>query len=247
MAKMPGRKFRIAPCRALAYLNPSFSEAALQSIADQKTSNPLHHTVMKSLSFRQPRGFTLVELLVVIAIVAVLATAGFGAANAAIQRARKTTSLAVATALESAVNNFQNDYGTYPIPSAGNTAGSGDATTVLRTDRDVEFLEILLGMNTTENPRGIRYLNVKEGEARKNGIIYVGNMSNVQGLFDPWGGAYFVAMNLNMDDKVEVSPTAVGGQQSKRILNGRNVAVWSNGADGVNGGGKPTDDVKTWR
>jgi len=197
---------------------------------------------MKPLSFRRPRGFTLVELLVVIAIIAVLATAGFGAANAAIQRARKTTALAVATALESAVNNFQNDYGTYPITT------SGDGTTVVRTDQDVEFLEILLGMNTTENPRGIRYLNLKEGEGRKNGIIYAGDRSSVQGLFDPWGGAYFVAMNLSMEDKVEVSPTATAvGGQSNRTLNGRNVAVWSNGADGVNGGGKPTDDVKTWR
>ncbi|HSP41876.1 MAG TPA: prepilin-type N-terminal cleavage/methylation domain-containing protein [Luteolibacter sp.] len=189
---------------------------------------------MKSSVSRQPRGFTLVELLVVIAIIAVLASAGFAAANAAIQKARKTTALATCTALESAVNNFYNDYGTMPE--------EGDADVTVQTDTDTGFLNVLLGEDDTVNPRGIRFLSVKEGKSNKNGLIYAAGGNSIEGLYDPWGGAYFVRLDLDLDEKVTPNPTAGGTTQ----LNGRRVAVWTNGADGVDGGGKPTDDVKTW-
>ena len=176
----------------------------------------------------------MVELLVVIAIIAVLASAGFAAANAAIQKARKTTALATCTALESAVNNFYNDYGTMPE--------EGDADVTVQTDTDTGFLNVLLGEDDTVNPRGIRFLSVKEGKSNKNGLIYAAGGNSIEGLYDPWGGAYFVRLDLDLDEKVTPNPTAGGTTQ----LNGRRVAVWTNGADGVDGGGKPTDDVKTW-
>ncbi|MGA0845720.1 MAG: type II secretion system protein [Luteolibacter sp.] len=184
---------------------------------------------------RPSRGFTLVELLVVIAIIAVLASAGFAAANAAIQKARKTTALATATALETAVNNFYNDYSTMPK--------DGDQDIAIQTDNDVAFLNALLGQDDVVNPRGIRFLNVKEGKGNKNGLIYTGGGSAVKGLYDPWGGPFFVMLDLDLDEKIIPTPSA-GGQQ--RTLNGRRVAVWSNGADGLNGGGKSNDDVRTW-
>ena len=188
---------------------------------------------------RQNHGFTLVELLVVITIIMVLASAGFAAGNAAIQKARKATALAMATALETAVNNFYTEYGSMPE--------DGDQDTTVRTD-DVTFLNVLLGREgggaNALNTRGLKFLDVREGKAKRNGLIYSRDGNSVEGLYDPWGGVFNVMLDLNYDEKLEnVKPK---GQTESVTLNGRRVAVWSDGADGVTKPGKPGDDVKTW-
>ena len=185
---------------------------------------------------RNRKGFTLIELLVVMAIIAVLASAGFAAGNAAIQKARRTTALATATAIETAVNNFYTEYGTLPAESP--------SAPPIKTDTDLTFLNILLGTETSSSPintRGIKFLSVREGKGNKNGLIYSGNGNTLQGLYDPWGGGFLVALDHDYDEKVTAKPS-----NTDKVLNGRRVAVWSNGADGVKSGGKAADDVKTW-
>jgi len=191
---------------------------------------------MKIQSLRADRGFTLIELLVVIAIIAILAGVGFSAGGAAIQKAKKTTCLAAATAIEGAVNNFYTEYGSMP------NAGTTDTTVSTNAATGIALLKTLLGMDTTLNPRSIKFLSVKEGKANKNGLIYNTSGSDVTGMYDPWGGPYHVILDLDYDEKVAPAPSAGGGV----TLNGRRVAVWSNGADGVSATGKITDDVKTW-
>ena len=194
---------------------------------------------MKNPSVRINRGFTLVELLVVIAIVVVLAGAGFSAGGAAIQKAKKTTCLAAATAIETAVNNFYTEYGSMPI--------DGTADTIFVTDEaaGIDLLKTLLGEDKTLNPRGIKFLSANEGKANKNGLIYNSSGTEVTAMFDPWGGPYNVILDLNYDEKLEaVQPKGAGNKPS--TLNGRRVAVWSDGADGVSASGKAADDVKTW-
>ena len=198
---------------------------------------------MKTHSSRRKDGFTLVELLVVIAIIAVLAGAGFAAGNAAIQKAKRTTALATCTALESAVNAFYTEYGAMPKDGI-----STDET--IKTDSNgTTFLKVLLGLEGTAanalNTRAIKFLSVREGKAKKNGIIYDTTGTNVAGLFDPWGGSYFVMLDGDYDEKVKPAPSAGG---TAVILNGRRSAAWSNGADAISGtGGKATDDVTTWK
>ena len=193
---------------------------------------------MKNQSRRRTHGFTLIELLVVIAIIAVLAAAGFAAGNAAILKARKVTCLSTATAIESAVNNFYTEYGSMPK--------NGDQDATVETDNDIDFLNVLLGMegtgNSILNTRSIRFLSVKEGKGKKGGLVYNTGGSSVTGLYDPWGGQYNVRLDMDYDERLTVKPKA-GTQVT---LNGRRVAVWSDGQDGVSTTGKASDDVKTW-
>ena len=207
---------------------------------------------MKSHPSRRQRGFTLVELLVVIAIIAVLAGAGFAAARAAIDKANKTTALATVIAIEDAVNQFYTAYGAMPTDDA--TSGTTDAQPIDTGNnaKGQEFLNILLGLDETADPplnaRGIKFLSVKEGKKKGSGgtkgIIYESNGDSVIGLFDPWGGSYKVLMDTGFDERVQPKPKGGGGP--KNPLNGRRSAAWSDGADGVDGTGKATDDVKNW-
>lgn len=200
---------------------------------------------MKTHSVRAHRGFTLIELLVVIAIIAVLAGMGFSAGSSAIQKAKKTTCLAAATSLESAVANFYTEYGSMPYNSTKTPPEDEKVDTAATTG--IALLKTLLGMNTVLNPRGIKFLSAKEGKANKNGLIYNAAGTDVTGMYDPWGGSFNIILDLDYDEKVAPAPSAGGGV----TLNGRRVAVWSNGADntGLSGNtdpGKATDDVKTW-
>ncbi|MEI6818479.1 MAG: prepilin-type N-terminal cleavage/methylation domain-containing protein [Verrucomicrobiota bacterium] len=189
---------------------------------------------------RRQNGFTLVELLVVIAIIAVLAKVGFSAGVSAIQKAKKTTALATCVALETAVNNFYTEYGSMP-----KDALTADTQVEVATTADLALLNALLGIETITTPlntRAIKFLSVKEGKANKNGLIYNAAGTAVTGLYDPWGGTYFVMLDGNYDEKV--LPTGVYGAPT---LNGRRAAAFTKGADKLSTtAANAADDVKTW-
>ena len=204
---------------------------------------------MTNPTLRRPSGFTLIELLVVITIIAALAAAGFSAGNSMMQRARKATTLNVATSLEQAINNFYNEYGYLPSADTDNK--------VVLTDEaaGVTLLEILSGKEDDSadmlNTKSINFLNVKEGKkagARgKDGIVY-NNSGEVLGIYDPWSGPFLIALDLEGKDKIDfnsLTPKPKG--HSDRVLNGRRVAVWSAGSDwAASDGGSGADDVVTW-
>ncbi|MGA0854137.1 MAG: type II secretion system protein, partial [Luteolibacter sp.] len=226
--------------------------------------------IMKTHHLRAHRGFTLVELLVVIAIIAVLAGIGISAGGSALQKAKKTTCLAAATGIETAVNNYYTEYNSMPYKGSTGEVATTDEVVRTNVKDGIDLLEVLLGLeeNSSEenspalrlNPRNIKFLSAKEGKGKKNGLVYNSSSdasnnlggsntpdgSKVIGMFDPWGGAYNIIMDLNYDEKIEnVKPKAA----TKAVtLNARRVAVWSDGADAVleSAIGKTTDDVKTW-
>lgn len=186
-------------------------------------------------------GFTLIELLVVIAIIVVLAAAGFQAGTFAIKKAKQTKALHVCTEMEQAIKRFFDDNGTMPIDV------TGDTTIDSNSAEGLELLRVLLDKETgatTRNSKGIQYLNVKQGKNDIDGVIYSDDGSTVEGIFDPWGGDYRITIDGDYDGSIDVQPKA---ETTSKTL-ARQVAVWSDGADGTEDGvsGSTSDDVTTW-
>lgn len=189
--------------------------------------------IRKSGGILQGNGLAIAGLILgyiftaVTVVFLILSMVGYAVGNSAIKEARKTTCRAAAIGIESAINNFYSEYGCMPQD------GVSDAT--VTTDVDSAILEVLLGLNTTLNTRGVKFLSVKEGEDGKNGLIYGTAGVRVLGLYDPWGGGYKIRMDLDYDEKLDVKG---------EILEGQRAAVWSDGPDRKS---YTEDDIRTWR
>jgi prepilin-type N-terminal cleavage/methylation domain-containing protein len=116
-------------------------------------------------------GFTLVELLVVIAIIAILAAVLSVSAGAVINAAKRTKAQNTANQIQTAVLNYDTEYGVYPVPVSG--------TDVLYNDQDngdwkpLAFalcgnINVLTGTpgasGTVPNSRNIAFLTPKKSE-----------------------------------------------------------------------------------
>lgn len=174
----------------------------------------------------KPDGFTLVELLVVIAIIAVLAAAGFAGGNAAMQRARKVAAQAVATSIATGVEQFYTEYSALPdVGSDSVTTDSADG---------VLLLNILAGKegDPPQNARKVRFFSAKEakgGSANpRDGATYDEDTGAFEGLYDPWGEPYYIVLDTEYDDELEVDPA---GENDPVTLRGRKVAAYSLGVD----------------
>lgn len=161
------------------------------------------------------------------------AMAIFALPTAAVGRAKIVTTLATATAIESAVNNIYTEYG--QMPDVGDRVTTDSA-------QGVKFLIILLGLEDKsakpQNIRNIKFLSVKEGKNRKGGLIYTTDGSLPEGLFDPYGNPYTVILDSDYYEQLRFEI------QGRPIhLKGRRAAVFSPGADQKPG---TADDVTNW-
>jgi prepilin-type N-terminal cleavage/methylation domain-containing protein len=188
---------------------------------------------MKSPSSSRRGGFTLIELLVVIAIIVVLAAASFGMIPTMMNKAKRLTSVAAASALESAVNNFYAEYGS--LPDVGDKVKTN-------TGEGIRLLNILLGLEggsgKVQNIRSIKLLTVQETKTKSKGLLYHPSGKSVEGLYDAWGSPFTVELDVQYEERLRLN---IGDKTV--VLNGRRVAVYSPGADKKLG---TNDDVRTW-
>jgi type II secretory pathway pseudopilin PulG len=146
---------------------------------------------------------------------------------------KRTSQLVMATAVESAIHNFFTDYGKLPAAGAKVTTDTPDG---------IRLLQVLLGTEAagdgSQNPRSIKFLAVKSGEDKRNGLVYAADGKSLEGLFDSWGNPYTVEIDADYNELLEFQ---IGSKTVK--LKGRSVAVHSPGPDRKPG---TSDDVTTW-
>jgi len=192
-------------------------------------------------------GFTLVELLVVIAIIATLAAASFGVGRTMIEKAKRVSAQSVASSISSAVDSFYSDYSALPVPNPASAPTADNTTPPYSTsgadsDNGVALLNALNGTEsntTSQNDRKIRYLSLKKAKGgNRDGATYNDTSGEITGLYDPWSKPYFIVLDYNYDDQITVNPLG-----PDIVLNGRKVAVYSLGTDGL---ASSKTLVKTW-
>lgn len=142
-------------------------------------------------------------------------------------------SLQSAIALESAIQNFHIEYDTLPALVHRVTTN---------TEAGAKLLTTLLGIEessgSVRNRRQIKFLSVREGTSKRNGLIYSADGRSIEGLYDVWGNPFTVELDINNDELLHFS---LG---SKTIdLKNRRIAVYSPGEDQKLG---TSDDIKTW-
>ncbi len=163
-------------------------------------------------------GFTLIEMLVVIAIIAVLAAIIVPFATSATDSAKAKKAQNDASALKMAVKTFQKDHHYMPFAATGKAVVGDDKW--VQTD-DADWVKIIQGDNAMKKS------------------YFTGKLDDAGKFLDPWGNAFWVGMDRNMDGYVEGKGGPSGG--SGKII--RDTAgVFSAGPDGQFG---TDDDIRT--
>ena len=111
---------------------------------------------------RRLAAFTLVELLVVISIIGLLAGLAVPAINGALKSAKKSEVAAVAQSIRTAIIAWNSEYGTWPT---NGLSGSGYFET------STTFLTMMTTTNSTNNPRGIIFLEVPAKFTNSSGLV----------------------------------------------------------------------------
>jgi prepilin-type N-terminal cleavage/methylation domain-containing protein len=161
---------------------------------------------------RKSSAFTLIELLIVIAIIGILMGLLFPAANGAMDAARKAQAKNDAVQIATAVTAYETEYGRLP-----GLSGSADESS---KDVDLAFVQILTGQNTSDNPRGIVFLEVQEAKSKKSG-------TNSTGFVDPWSNKYKIALDGNYDNSLSISVPKLSGTGSETVSLRKKIAVWN--------------------
>lgn len=191
---------------------------------------------------RQRRAFTLVELLVVIAIIAALTVTGFAVFLKMREDGRRLAARTMCQNIVDGVNRFYNDYSVLP--------GAGDADVEWVTDQPdgVLLVEVLMAREGSDGPKlnakDTKYITPPEAAGRRGGVMLAPEGFHVLALYDPWGGVYHVALDVDLDGRLDVQPKA----RASKTLRDQKAACWSDGPDGAEPAtvGESEDDVVSW-
>jgi hypothetical protein len=140
----------------------------------------------------------------------------------------------VETSLEVAIECYFLEY--EKLPSVSSEAHLIDTDSA----EGIQFINVLLGCEPSgmalQNPQKIAFLSVRQGKARKDGIVYDRTApGSLQGIFDPWGNPYHVLLDLDGDGILELP----GGGK----VTGHRAVIYSAGPDRKLG---TRDDLNSW-
>jgi prepilin-type N-terminal cleavage/methylation domain-containing protein len=176
-----------------SFANPAGGTPAMTA-ADLTSRSLLRTELPSTLVARRSSGFTLIELLVVISIIAILAGLAFPAVNGALNSARKAEARNDVQQIVAAVKAFQAEYGRMPTSDINNNS-SDFSDNYYSSNRNI--IRALLGQDTTLNPKGISFLEVKSAGRNRSGL-------NSSGEFvDPWGQSYMIKLDTNYNGRTE--------------------------------------------
>ena len=169
-------------------------------------------------------GFTLIELLIVMGIIGILVALLFPAVRTAREAAAKIDAANAVKSLETAIKNFEYEYGKLPLQTA------------IGADREYvsDYATLLHALRSTStgyvnNPKRTIYLDLPDRKLDTAGKY-----------LDPWDQPFRIFVDMNGDNNVDT--LGVYG-----TLKGRKVVVWSRGPDRDDA--QPTnrlDDITSW-
>jgi type II secretory pathway pseudopilin PulG len=182
-------------------------------------------------------------MIVVMLIIATLAALIMGAATSVFDRARRTQAKNDVTQLVTAINAFYTEYGKYPVASGvTGDAFYGTATTIptgcTNAGTNDVLLNILRGIDTTNNPRTIVFLSpggAKNTTPPRGGIVVPGQPPAGQ-YFDPWGSPYAIETDSGYDNQVTNPYSDTDGSAGASPIR-QGVIAYSYGKNGALGGG----------
>ena len=165
---------------------------------------------MKTSSVKR---FTLIELLVVIAIIGILAGLVFPALGTVRNNAKKSKASTECMSLKSAIVMYESEFSCWPA----SVSGSSDA--LVNGGDYLEMCKILTGKNS------------KKMVFYEVGVGYDEN----KGILDPWGRPYQVILDVNFDNKISSSVSAISAVNAVNNRSGQDlrsrVAVYSFGVN----------------
>jgi prepilin-type N-terminal cleavage/methylation domain-containing protein len=154
--------------------------------------------------------FTLIELLIVIAIIAVIAALALPAMGNALNSAKKTTAKNQAVQIATAITAYETEYGRLPPFSGTNLTATN--------------IGMLLASDTSNNPRGINFIEASTWKSGKGG-------TNGNGFCDPFSSnnPYSIALDTNYANTLSNLPSqsAYGSNVTYTNTLTKHVAVWT--------------------
>ncbi|WP_395732008.1 prepilin-type N-terminal cleavage/methylation domain-containing protein [Prosthecobacter sp.] len=195
------------------------------------------------------RAFTLIELLITITIIAILASLTVSGIINAIDQANRLKVRSVSMELKTGIEQFQVDYGRWPIDPSVSGANGEDAAELL-TDGSNTLVDTLMGIPPASggavdlNPKRTSFASFPPANNGHHGLVGAARPFK---LADMYGQPYHILLDTNGDNQVKnpdvsnTDPKLSTGQAAHLVTK---VAVYSNGKDQIP---RTSDDVTSWR
>jgi prepilin-type N-terminal cleavage/methylation domain-containing protein len=190
-------------------------------------------------------GFTLVEMLVVIAIIAILASVVVAGASGAINAAKRVKAGNTASQIQTAILNYDTEYGVYPVPTDTPTG----VDTYYKDSDQPDWEQLMWALcgninastgqtqtSTVPTARAIAFITPKRSDVDTNGILI--NPFFTTATAQANNGYYFLVMNTSYN--------GVAGQSLAETMPDFSGTLWKTGSaiGYINGG--VTQGVAIW-